>query len=144
MWAGLPLAIGLSEIDVLLARVGFRRDVFLPDILRIARRDVHGDVVDQFLEVLGARHEIAFAVHLDQHANLAAGMNVVGHRAFAGHARRFLGCDRHALFAQQDNRLLQVAFGFGQGLFAIHHGRSGFFAELFYLGCRNVCHSSTH
>jgi hypothetical protein len=102
---------------------------------------VHGDVVDQFLEVFGARHEIAFAVDLDQHANLAAGVNVVAHGTFAGDARRFLGCDRNALFSQHDDRLLQVAFGFGQGLFAIHHRCSGFFAELFYLGSRNICHS---
>ncbi len=98
----------------------------------------------QLFEVFGARHEIAFAIDLDQHADLAAGMNVVANRTFAGHARRLLGRDRNTLLAQHDDRLLQVAFGFGQGLFAIHHRRSGFFAELFYLCSRNICHSSAH
>ena len=98
----------------------------------------------QLFEVIGARHEIAFAVDLDQHANLAAGVNVVAHRTFAGHTRRFLRGHGNALFAQHDDCLFQVAFGFGQGLFAIHHRRSGFFAELFYLCSRNVCHSSAH
>ena len=105
---------------------------------------MHGDVVDEFLEVVGSGHKVAFAVDLDQHADLAAGVNVVGHRAFAGHARRFLRSDRHALLAQEDDRLFQIAFRFGQGVLAVHHGRSGFFAEIFNLGSRNVCHSGAH
>ncbi len=135
MFAGLPLAMACAQIDVFFAREVCRRYVFLAHKLRIAGRNVHGDVVHEFLEVLGAGHEIAFAVDFDQHADLAAGVDVVADRAFAGHAGRLLGSDGYALLAQQDHRLFEVALGFGQSLLAIHHGRSGFFPELFYL-CR--------
>ena len=62
------------------ARTRPRRHIFFADILRIAGRDVHGDIVRQLLEVLGAGHEIALTVDLDKHADLAAGMDVAGHR----------------------------------------------------------------
>src|ERR1700674_2088782 len=84
---------GLREVDVLLAGVICRRDVFLPHILRVARGNMHSNVVDQLFEVLGARHKIAFAVDLDQYANLAASVNVVRPRAFTGHSGRLLGSD---------------------------------------------------
>jgi hypothetical protein len=50
-----------------------RRDVFLADEARIGGGDVHGDVVHQFLEIVGAGHEIGLAVDFHQHAELAAG-----------------------------------------------------------------------
>src|SRR5208282_920582 len=103
-WSGLAGGSGLGAINVFLALDGFRRNVFFSDELRIARRNVHSNVVDQLFEVVSARDEIAFAVDLDQYANFAAGVNVVAHRTFARHPRRFLSCDRNALFAQQDDR----------------------------------------
>ncbi len=36
---------------------------------------------EQILKVVGARHKVALAVHFDQHANLAAGVDVGAHRA---------------------------------------------------------------
>jgi hypothetical protein len=126
---------GLRQKDILLTRKVCSGHIFLADVLRIAGRDVHGDVVHQFLEVVGARHEIALAIHLDQHANLASGMDVAGHRAFAGHARSFLRRHRNALLAQDHDRLLHITLGFGQGLFAIHHRCSGLFPEIFHLRC---------
>ena len=54
--------------------------IFLADEARIGGGDVHGDVVHQALEVVGAGHEIALAVDLHQHADLASGMDVAGHR----------------------------------------------------------------
>ena len=119
-------------------------DVFLAHELRIAGRNVHGDVVHQFFEVVGARHEIALAVYFDEHANLSAGMDVAGHCAFAGHTRRFLGSDGNALLAQDHDRLLHIALGLGQSLFAIHHGSSGLFPEVLHLRSRNIRHSSAH
>src|SRR6185437_2202992 len=76
------------------------------------------------------------------HANLAAGMDVAGNGAFAGHARGFLlraGC---AGLAENDDGLLHVAAGLGEGLFAIHHGGAGEIAKFFDLCCGNVVHSS--
>src|SRR5215472_8947109 len=76
----------LRKIDFLLAREVRFRHVFFADIFRIAGCNMHRDVVQQFLEIVGARHEIALAVYFDKHTNLAAGMDVVRHRPFAGHA----------------------------------------------------------
>src|SRR6266446_2420876 len=78
------------------------------------------------------------------HAGGKIGVNVVTHGTFACHTRRFLGCNRNSLFAQHDNRLFQIALGFGQGLFAVHHRSSGFVAEFFNLGSGNICHSGAH
>ena len=138
MLRGLAAGHGLGEIDILLAREGLGSDIFLADKLRIAGRDVHGDIVHQFLEVVGAGHEIALAVDLHQHADLAAGVDVACHRAFAGHARAFFGRDRDAALAQNDDGLLQVALGLGEGLLAIHHRRARLVAEFFYLRCRDI------
>ena len=134
----------MIQEDVLLTGEVRLGHIFFADVLRIAGRDVHGDIVRQLLEVVGACHEIALAVHLDEHTDLAAGVNVAGHRAFAGHARRLLGRNRNALFAQDHDGLLHIALGFGQGLLAIHHWSPGFFPEVFHLCCRNICHSSAH
>ena len=71
-------------------------------------------------------------------------MDVLRDRAFAGDAGRLLCGNRDALLAKDDHGLLKVAFGFGQGLLAIHHGRSGFVAELFDLCCRNIHSSCAH
>ena len=105
---------------------------------------MHGDVVHQFLEVIGAGHKVTLAIHFDEHADLASGVNVAGDGAFLGHAARLLAGHGDSLLAQQHDRLLQIALGFGEGLFAIHHRRSGLFPELFHLGSRNIHGSCAH
>ena len=107
----MPVCCRLRAIDVLLLLEGFRSDIFLADEARIGGGDVHGDVVHQALEVVGASDEVALAVDLDQHADLASGVDVAGHRAFAGGARRLLGGGGDALLAQNDDRALDVTFG---------------------------------
>jgi hypothetical protein len=105
---------------------------------------VHGDVVHQFLEIVGAGHKVTLAIHFDQHADFASGVNVAGYSAFLGHAARLLSGDRDSLLAQQDDRLLQIASGFGEGLLAIHHRCSGLLPELFHLGSGNIHGSCAH
>ena len=46
--------------------------------------------LQQLLEVFGAGDEIALAVQLEQHADLAAGVDVGADRALVGGARRLL------------------------------------------------------
>src|SRR5215469_6661272 len=75
---GFAAGHGLREVNLLLASVVRGRDVFLADILRVAGGDVHGDVVHQFFEVFSASYEIALAVDLHQHTDLAAGVNIAG------------------------------------------------------------------
>ena len=53
----------LRAVNVLLALESFGRDVFLAHEFRIAGSNVHRDVVHQFLEIIGAGHEVAFAIY---------------------------------------------------------------------------------
>ena len=99
---------------------------------------MHGDVVHHFLEVFRTRHKVALAVDFEQDSDFASSMNVAGDRSFASHTGSLLGGDRHATLAEQDHCLFQIAFGFSQRLFAVHHWRSGFFPELFHLICGNI------
>ena len=141
---GLAAGNGLREIDFLLLGVGFRRHIFFSHVARIAGRNVHRDVVHQLLEIIRACHEIALAVHLDQHANLAAGVNVAPHRSFTGHARRLLRRHRDTLLAKNYDCLLHVSLGFGQSLLAIHHRGPSLLPEILHLCRRNIHCSSTH
>ena len=59
IFSGLPSCERARALDLLLLLEHVRGDIFLADELRIGRRDVHRDVVHQFLEIVGARHEIA-------------------------------------------------------------------------------------
>src|ERR1700679_1119204 len=99
----------LRDIDFLLAIEIRFGHIFLAYKFRIARGDVHGDVVDEFFEVLGTRYKIALAIYFEQHADLSAGMNIAGYRALTGHARCLLGRHRNALLAQDYDRLLHIA-----------------------------------
>src|SRR5690349_14427220 len=92
----------------------------------------------ELFEVLGAGDEIALAIDLHNYADLASGVDVAGHGAFTGDARSLLGGDRNALLPQDDDRLLHVTFGFGEGLLAVHHGGAGLLAEFLDLGGRNI------
>ena len=67
-----------------------RSDVFLADELRVGGGDVHGEIVHQFLKIVGARHEIGLAVDFHQHAQLGAGMDVAADEALFGGARGLL------------------------------------------------------
>ncbi len=57
---------------------------FAPDVAGIERGHVHGHVVAKPLKILGARHEIGFAVDLHHHADLAARVDVVADQPFGG------------------------------------------------------------
>src|SRR5262245_19957542 len=129
----LPRRGRLGAVDFLLALMGVRRDVFLADELRIGRRNVHGDILDQVLEVVGAGHEVALAIDFHEHADLPAGMNVAGNRAFAGHARGLLSGGGDALLPQVIDSRFLVAIASLEGLLAIHHRRSGALAQFAHL-----------
>ena len=131
--SGLPDAAAWCAVDFFfLVDVGFGYFV-LADEAGVDRGDVHGDVLEELLEVIGAGYEIAFAVELDEHADLAAGVDVGADGAFVGGAAGLLGSRRHAALAQHDEGFFHVALGFLQGLEAVAHGRAGFFAEFFDL-----------
>jgi hypothetical protein len=99
---------------------------------------VHGDIVHQFSEVVGASYKIAFAIHLNQHTDLASCVDVAGDGTFTGDTGSFLLSDGGAALTKNDDGLFHIALGLGQGLLTVHHGRSGAFAELFHLISRNI------
>ncbi len=105
---------------------------------------MHGDILQQLLEVVGAGHEVALAVHLEQHADLAAGVDVGSDCAFVGGAGGLLGGRGHALLAQDHNRFFHIALRFNQRGTAIHHGRAGLFAEILYLCSEIVLSHGRH
>src|SRR5262249_61638172 len=53
--------------------------------------DVHGDVLDQLLEGLGAGDEVGLAVDLDEDADLPAGVDVGADGPLGGDAAGLLG-----------------------------------------------------
>src|SRR3954454_18352498 len=134
----LELALGDLRADVLglvgpllledpqLGVLGLLRDLVLGDVLR--RRgggDVHRDLAGERLEVLVAGHEVGVAVDLDEHADLAVGVDVGGDRALGGLAAAHLERLVAQPHAQQLGGGVDVAVGLGQGVLALHHARAG-------------------
>jgi hypothetical protein len=134
----------LRTIDVLFALESLGRNVFLAHEFRVAGGDMHRNVVYQFLEVIGARYKVAFAIDFDKNTDLASGVDIARDSPLFGHAAGFLAGNGDSLLAQKDNSLLQITFGFGECVFAVHHWRSGLFPELFHLSGRNVHGRCTH
>jgi hypothetical protein len=142
---GLPVAAAWAR-KIYLALEVFGGYIFRPHVAGIARSDVHGDILEQILKVFGARNEVAFAVHFDEHAEFTASVDVRIHRAVIGRTRSLLLRRSHATLAQHHERVFNVSLGFLQRLEAITHGRAGLFAKLFYLFCINLfshSHSSS-
>ena len=67
----------------------------------------------------------------DEHAHLALQVDVGSHDAFLGGATPFAFGFGDAFFAQDRFGGFEVAVGFGQGAFAVHHARVGFVAQGF-------------
>src|SRR5208282_1872968 len=122
-------AAGLVEIILALALDDVRRHVFAPDVPGVERGHVHGHVVAEALELVGAGHKVALAIHLDEHGDLSAGVQVGAHGAFGGLALRLLFRRRLASFAQDGHRGLQVAVGFEERVAAIAESRAGALAQ---------------
>ena len=119
----------------LLDRLG--RHVLAAHPLRVGGGDVHADLLDEVLEVVGARHEVRLAVHLDEDADLAAQVDVAADHALRRGAAGALGRLRQAALAEQGDRLVHVAVRLGQRRLALHHARAGLVAKLLDHVCRN-------
>ena len=122
----------LFPVDLALVVEDFRRNFFPPHITRIERRDVHRQIVAQLLEIVGAGHEIGFAIHFHHHADFSAGVNVVADQSFAGFALRLLLRRGLALAPQNIDGALDVAFGFHQRVAAIVKTGARAFAQVLY------------
>src|SRR5579871_3368004 len=98
-------------------------------ISRRHRGDVHGQVARKLSKLRVVRHEVRFAVELDQHADLAAGVDVAADQSLVGGALGFLRRLGGAAFEEERLGALDVAAGVEQRLPAIHHRRAGLFAQ---------------
>src|SRR6202000_934659 len=98
----------LGAVDLLLALEVFGSHVFRLYIAGISGCDVHGDVLHQVLEILGAGDEIALAVDFQKDANLAACVDVGADGTLVGAAGSFLLRRSHAALAKHNECLLDV------------------------------------
>src|SRR3954470_10686996 len=128
----------LRAVDFLLALVVLRRDILTADVLRIGCCDVHRDVVQQLFEIVSAGNEVALAIELEQHSDLAASMDIARHRPFICASRSFLASRGYPLLAQNNHRLLDVAVRLGKSILAVANGGAGLVAQLFNHLCVNV------
>src|SRR5882724_10460599 len=103
---------GALYVFLFLQRRG--RHVLLADKLRVGGRDMHGEVVHQALEIVGARHEIRFTVHFHQHAELAAMVNIAADQPLLGGTRSLLYSRGDTSLAEHDLGFGQVALGLGK------------------------------
>ena len=95
----------------------------------LARCDVDRDLAGELLEVVVAGDEVGLALDLDQHADLAAGVDVGGDDALARCLARALRGRGLALDSQELDRLVGVAIGLLQRGLAVHHRRARALAQ---------------
>src|SRR6185312_9118912 len=110
---------GLRPRDLPLFVESRGRNFFARNIARLSRRDVHRQVFNKLLKFVAARYKVGFAIHFDQHADLATHVNIRADYAFRGNASLFLLGGRQATFAQYLDGAIFIAFGFGDGLLAV-------------------------
>jgi len=138
---GLLLLGGLGLVDLPLALDELRGEVLDPHRERPRRGDVEGDIPHQLLEVLGARHEVGLAVHLDQHADAAVEVDVRLDQPLgrlASSARVGLSC---ALLAEHVDRLLEIAARLLECPLAVHHSSARAGPELRHLFRTDLLHA---
>jgi hypothetical protein len=107
------------------------------DIIALLERDM-GDVANEVLEALVARHEIGLGIDLDDDAVIAAVRKP--HKALGGDTSGFLRGLGETFLAKPIDRGLDLALRFVQGRLAIHHARAGLLAKLLDHGGGNHCH----
>src|SRR3954454_782769 len=103
--------------------------VLLSHPLRVGRGDVQRDVAGEGDEVVVAGDEVRVAVDLEEHADLAVGVDVGLHGALGGLAAGELGGTGDALLAQPGHGGVDVPAVLGQPILAVHHARAGAVAQ---------------
>ena len=99
-------------------------------------------IVAKRAEDVVARHKIRLAVHLHEHAEPSIRRDVLGDGAVLGVARGLHIGGRLALLAQNAHGVVEVALGFHERLFAVHHARAGHFPELAHVSSSKFSHNS--
>src|SRR5438093_613302 len=132
---GLPPVDRLFLEDLPLMVEGGRRDVVAAEPTRRGgTRDVQRQVLHERTELIGVRHEVRLAIHLDQNADGVVEMDVRVDQALVGAATRALGLTRQAFLTKDLHRALRITIGLDQRALAIHHARAGRVAERLHHG----------
>ena len=87
-------------------------------------------VFDQGLERIGLGDKVCYAVHFNQHRNLAVEMDVAVDEPLGGVPAGELLALGDATFPQEIDRLLDVPVGLLERLLAVHHARAGAIPKL--------------
>src|SRR6478736_4099079 len=135
---GLAFHLGGGDV-ALLGDLGLG-DLLAADIGRAGGGDLEADVLAERLEVVGLGDEVRLAVDLDEHADLAADVDVGMHQAFLRRARGELVDLVAELLAEDRDRLLRVALGLIEGLLDVEQTSPGLFPELADHGSGNGSH----
>src|SRR5919198_1559421 len=105
-------------------------DLVFADVAGLRRGgDVQRHVLGEGDEVGVGGHEVGVAVDLDEHADLAVGVDVALDGALAGLAPGELADLAAHLHAQDLGRAIEVALGLLQRRLAVHHPRAGLLAQ---------------
>src|SRR5712692_10259335 len=139
----LPGGPRLLPVDLLLLPQDLLGHLVARDEARLGGGDMHRQILHQSLEVPGARHEIGLAVHLDQHPDAPARMDVGADRALGRRLGGALGRRRLAALPEDLVSGLEVAPGLDEGRLAIHHRSAATLAELLHLRCADFHVSSS-
>ena len=128
-------ALHLCGGDVAFAGDEVGRDLLTSHIKRMRSRNVESDVFDEIAEDFVFGNEVGFAIDFDEDADFAGEVDVGSNGAFLRFARGLLACAGDAFLAEKILGGGEIATGFGEGFFTIHHPRVGFFAEFFDESC---------
>src|SRR6185436_15155726 len=120
---------GLSAEYFLFVRHHLLWNIFDLEISWCHSGNVKRQIFLQVGEILSARDKIGFTFYFYQYANLAAGMNVAVNASFLSLFAFALGSRNDSLFAQKIYRLVEIAFSFTQGAFAIGKASASFLTQ---------------
>src|SRR5215218_5843849 len=142
----LPDLRGLARGRGVVEQLGLLRlehvggDLVGVDVLRREAGDLHREVLDELLELVGPRDEVRLAVDLDEHAEAAARVDVAAHEALARLAAGLLLRGGKTLLAQRGHSLVDVAVGRLERALAIHEAGAGQLAQLLDGRSRDLRH----
>src|SRR5262249_17451163 len=128
----LAALLGLHAIDrppAPLLRLG---DLLAADVARARGRHLHRQVAHQLLELVRLGDEVGLAVDLDQHADLAARVDVGPDRPVGGDAGGPFGRLRESLLAQEPERLVEIALRLAERFLTIEEPGARLLAQLLH------------